>query len=205
MPHHYIYVVFSATPYRIGKAIRRITGEPYNHISIALDEDLGRIYSFARRYYHTPLYGGFVRESLSRYHVKGQSAQVHICKLPVTAEQFRSLEALLEEMHHQQDQYLYNHISALGAVVHKTIRAKHAYTCVEFCVKVLHSLGEDLDPGKYYSIGDVLQKLSSHAVYTGPMPHPADFDTTFYAKKPISSPTLTTLREMFKLFPRLGA
>jgi hypothetical protein len=68
MQTQYVYIVFSSTPYRIGKFIRRLTREAYNHVSIALDPDLTKMYGFARRYYRTPFYGGFVRESLSRYH-----------------------------------------------------------------------------------------------------------------------------------------
>lgn len=202
---HYIYVVFSATPYLIGKAIRRITGEVYNHASIALDEDLTRMYGFARRYYRTPLYGGFVRESRSRYHVNGKSTHIHLCRLPVTEQQHKALEAQLTQMYSKRDQYIYNHLSALGALFHKPIKAKEAYTCVEFCVQILHELGIDADPNKYYSVGDLEQLLHPFAIYTGPMPSDGEFDAVYYAKKPIPHPTLTTLRDIFKLLPRLGA
>ena len=205
MAQKHIYVVFSATPYLIGHAIRRITGEVFNHTSIALDEDLTRMYGFARRYYRTPLYGGFVRESRSRYQVNGKGTQIRICKLPVTAEQFSALETLLEGMYDRKDTYIYNHISALGALVRKPIRARDAYTCVEFCVEVLHSMGIPLDPHKFYSVGDVERMLMPYTVYTGPMQDADEFDAAYYSKKPIPFPTLTTLREMCKLLPRLGA
>lgn len=200
----HIYIVFSATPYFIGKAIRKITGETYNHASIALDEDLSRMYGFARRYYRTPLYGGFVRETLSRYHVNGQSTQVQICKLPVTTEQYITVEKRLTRMHEAKDVYIYNHISALGALLRKPIRAMNAYTCVEFCVEILHELGLDLDPKKYYSVGDVEKILRTYEVYTGPMPQCQEFDEAYYAKKPVAHPTLTTVCELLKILPRLG-
>jgi len=93
-----IYVVFSATPYLIGKAIRHVTGQTYNHVSIALDENLAQMYGFARRFYRTPLYGGFVKETLSRYQVNGKATQICVCKLPVTEDQYNALAARLNIM-----------------------------------------------------------------------------------------------------------
>lgn len=201
----YIYVVFSATPYLIGRAIRRITGECYNHASIALDRDLTRMYGFARRYYRIPLYGGFVKESHARYHVNGRSTDIRLCRIPVTREQYEALETRLATMHSRAKDYIYNHFSALGALIRKPIPARDAYTCVEFCVEILHDLGICVDPGKYYSVGDIEKLLRGFTVYTGPMPYSGEADTDYYAKRPVFSPTWVTLREIFKLLPRLGA
>ena len=87
MEKQHIYVVFSSTPYKMGKFIRAMTRESYNHVSIALDESLSQMYSFSRRYYRTPLYGGFVHESRSRYHVNGDATRICLCALPVTSQQ----------------------------------------------------------------------------------------------------------------------
>lgn len=205
MAQRYIYVVFSATPYLVGKAIRVLTGERYNHVSIALDAELTQMYGFARRFYRTPFYGGFVRESLSRYHVKGRSAQICICRVPVTQEQYEGVQQKLQEMLKQQDSYLYNHISILGTLIRRPIKARKAYTCVEFCVLILSTLGISVDPDKYYSLGALENLLEDHAVYLGPMPEGDSFDSDFYAEKPVAHPTLTTLRDFFRLIPRLGA
>lgn len=198
-----IYIVFSATPNRVGKLVRRVTKEEFNHASIALDENLTRMYGFARRYYRTPLYGGFVRESLSRYCQNGQASHIRVCKLPVTLEQYHRLEQLLTKMENDGDHYLYNHLSALGAVVHRRVPAKDAYTCIEFCVDILHKLGVDIDPNKHYTVCQVEQMLLPYSVYCGPIPQ-GDYDADFYAKRPVPYPVYTTLRDMFKLLPRLG-
>ncbi|MBQ8797260.1 MAG: hypothetical protein IJZ56_03600 [Oscillospiraceae bacterium] len=203
MEKHYIYIVFSSTPYKIGKLIRRVTRETYNHISISLDKDLTQMYSFSRRYYRLPLYGGFVHESRSRYHVKGIATDICLCALPVTARQYATLNNLLQGMHRRSRFYIYNHLSVLGAVIHKPIRARDAYTCVEFCVKVLRELGIDIQPNKFYSVGDIQTLLAPYIVYSGAMPEPEGFDEEYYAEKPVPHPTLTTLREMLKLLPRL--
>ena len=41
----YLYVVFSATPYRMGKLIRFVTREPYNHVAISTEASLPRMSS----------------------------------------------------------------------------------------------------------------------------------------------------------------
>ena len=204
MEQRYIYLVFSSTHNFIGKAIRKVTGETYNHISIALDEPLRQMYGFARRYYRTPLYGGFIRESHSRFCVNGKNAQIRICRLPVTQAQYDALERKLSEMHENRHRYIYNHISALGALIHRPIKAKDAYTCVEFGVEILHSIGIGVQPDRYYSVEDVLKILLPYCIYTGPMPQNGDYDTEFFAKHPVPFPLITTAREILKLVARLG-
>ena len=203
MKQRYIYIVFSSTRNILGKAIRAVTGEPYNHLSIALDENLDQMFGFARRFYSTPLYGGFIREYRSRYFVKGVPAQIQICKLPITNTQFLILQDQLLRMYDQRDQYIYNHLSALSAIFHKNVKVENAYTCVEFGVEVLNNLNIPVNPEKYYSVCEIKQMLSDYIVYTGPMPVAAEYDQEFFAKQPLRFPTLTTIREMLKLLKRI--
>ena len=148
----YIYIVFSTTHNRIGKAIRKITRETYNHVSIALDRDLNEMYSFARRYYRTPFYGGFVKEYSKRFIVNDQTANIAICRIPVTPQQHRTLCELLSGMYQDKDNYLYNHISAFCALFHKTVEAKDAYTCLEFCLSVLRMVDQPFEKNQYFSL-----------------------------------------------------
>ena len=199
---HSVYIVFAATPYRIGKAIQHLTKEYYNHACIALDEELTQMFGFARRFYRTPLYGGFVRESLSRHHVNGSRSQICLCKLPVTHAQYEAVRDRLLNMYDEKEKYLYNHLSVLSAPLRRPVKLRCAYTCVEFCVDVLQTLGFPLDPHKYYSIGDLQQFLQTYVVYEGPIPMDKSFDTVYYAKRPVRHPMLITVRDFFRLFSR---
>lgn len=198
-----IYVVFSNTPCRIGKLIRSLTGEQYNHVSIALDRDLSRMYSFARRYYRTPLYGGFVKESLSRYHADCKPALCMICAVPVSIAQYTALEAHLDEMHSHKEQYLYNYLSALTFLFRKRVHVRDARLCVEFVSDTLSQLDTPVDNNKFYTTKDLCTLFERLAVYTGPMPAPAEYDEVFFAKKPVPHPHLTSIRHMIALLPRL--
>ncbi len=200
--HSYIYVVFSATPYKMGKLIRTVTGSTYNHMSISLDSELNRMYSFARRYYRTPLYGGFVRESLNRYQKNAVRSQIMICRIPVTTARYATLEQHLSLMETRQHRYLYNHLSALSSLLRVSVPAKDASTCVEFCVQCLHTAGFPVIPGHYYSIPQLAALLQPYTIYRGTAPDPKDPDTGFYRKVP--HPSLYTLRDLFRLLPRIG-
>lgn len=200
-----VYIVFSSTPSRIGKLIRSFTGEDFNHVSIALNPELTQMYGFARRYYRTPFYGGFVRESRSRYCHNGITANIRICKLPITPVQYETLANFLEGMHQNQESYPYNHLSAAAALFRRPVKIQDSYTCIEFCVQVLYSLGIQLDPDRYYTVGQVEQLLRPYSVYTGPMLPPTEYDHAYYARRPISHPTTATVTEFIRLLKRLKA
>ena len=199
----HLYIVFSSTPNKMGTFIRTFTGGQYNHVSIALDESLSHMYSFARRYYHTPFYGGFVKESISRYHINGRCAHIRICRLPVTDAQYRILESHLADMLQRQDRYLYNHLSALTVPLRRRVKIRDAYICVDFVAELLRSAGIPLAPGKDYSVNELEQLLRSHAIYTGLAPEAKIHDTTYFAPKPIPHPIITSALAFLELLQRL--
>ena len=58
-----VYLVLTHTNTMFSKLIKRHTGHTYNHISIALKEDLSEMYSFGRINPYIFFWGGFVVES----------------------------------------------------------------------------------------------------------------------------------------------
>ena len=197
----YLYILFSATPYRMGKLIRAATREPYNHVSIAMERDLRTLYAFARRYYNTPFYGGFVNEVPARYHHKGRTARILLCRIPVTGEQWKGLQQRFAHMTDQAERYIYNHLSALMAPFHRRIRVKDAYTCAEFTVSVLRELGFDFDGG-FYSIGDIADRLAPYEIYAGPFPTPAEDSGTFFDRQSLPRTCYLSARSFLALFWR---
>lgn len=197
----YVYIVFSSTPYKIGKLIRRFTGESYNHVSISLDRELTRMYSFARRFYRTPFYGGFVKESRARYHLKGVPSQIKICRLAVSDEVYAALEKRLQDMYQRREQYLYNHFSVATIPFHRLVHLKDAHVCSEFVAGQLQQLGMSLDPKKYYSV-DTLETLFADSVVYVCDALPADGEDPFFARHPV--PCFTTLRSFGYLLCRIG-
>lgn len=199
---HSLYVLFSSTPYRMGSWIRWVTRERYNHVSIATEADLSTLYSFARRYYHTPFYGGFVTEHPSRYRHGGTTASICLYRLPLTQSQWQKLQAILTPMRSHQERYLYNHLSALAAPLGRKIPVRDAFTCAEFTVSVLSQLGYDFDPRRFYSIGAIARQLEAYHIYTGVFPGNAEGDPAFFAPNPVSHPLRTSTASFLRLLWR---
>lgn len=204
MEEKYLYIIFSSVPTKIGKLIRTITRFPYNHLSISLDPELKSMYSFARRYYSTPFYGGFVHESISRYHIKTKQSQIILCRIPITSEQFHSLSQKLQTMLENNDRYIYNHLSAITSIIHKNIKLTDAYMCTEFVVEILHSIGIHIDPKAFYSIRDLEKMLHCFVIYTGPIPEADIYDATFFTRRPLPHPWLSTIAAFIRQFQRLN-
>lgn len=198
----FVYVVFSATPYRIGKWIRRLTDNNYNHVSISLDPELSQMYSFSRRHYKTPLWGGFCHESPARLRVRGETAKILLCRIPVTQEQYTALKDRLTQMHKDQYRYLYNHLSILSAPFHKAVPVRDAATCLEFCISCLSPLGISVAPGEYCTLQNLESKLRPWTIYEGPLPPGAETDEVFFTHIPLSF--FKTCRDMLRLLPRIG-
>ncbi|HNW04202.1 MAG TPA: hypothetical protein PKI76_02305 [Oscillospiraceae bacterium] len=179
-----LYVVFTSTPYRIGRLIRVVTKNPYNHVSISLDGGLDGMYSYARHYKNTPFYGGFVREYSDRYRKEFGDTKVKICALPVTEEQYRRTEERLARMTAESDRYPYNLISAFCVPFHRRFLAEGSFTCSEFALDVLSTVDERFDGRKFYTIREMEQKLDAGKVYEGDYPEPAaGCDDDFEAKQ----------------------
>lgn len=197
----YVYIVFSSTPYKIGKLIRRFTGEEYNHVSISLDKELTQMYSFARRFYRTPFYGGFVKESRARYHLNGIPSKIKICRMAVSDGDHDALAKRLQAMYDRREQYLYNHLSVATIPFHRLVILKDAHVCTEFVAQQLHQLGMPLNPKKYYSVGTLEKLLQDRVIYTGDA-LPADGSDPFFDRHPV--PCFTTLRSFGRLLCRIG-
>lgn len=198
----YLYVLFSATPYRMGRFIRFVTGDPYNHVSIATEEDLKKLYAFARRHYNTPFYGGFVTEHPCRFRHNGVTAHTRLYRLPLTHRQWDKLQSILSTMGENADRYLYNHLSALMAPLHVKVRVGKAFTCAEFVVSVLSSLGFDFDATRFYTIGDISARLEAYHIYTGEFPAVGNEDAGFFQHQSVSRTLLVSTRDILRLFWR---
>ena len=137
----YIYVVFSATPYKMGKFIRVLVRSEYNHISLSMSPDIKTLYSYSRHYLNTALYGGFNEESLMRYQCRKKDSKIMVCALPVSEDQYDRLQGKLETIKADRDDYIYNFISAVTSPFGKPVRLKNSYTCIEFVCMLLSYIG----------------------------------------------------------------
>ena len=59
-----IYIVLTYTGTILSKIVKIYTRREFSHVSIALDEDLTKMYSFGRLYPYNPFLAGFVHEGI---------------------------------------------------------------------------------------------------------------------------------------------
>lgn len=162
-----IYIVFSATPYRMGRMIRTVLRNTYNHVSLSFDEDLSTMYSFARFHVNVPLYGGFVEESMRRHFNGGQASRIKVCRLEIRDENYAQLRAFVSAMENGTDRYIYNIYSAIFTPLHVRCLIRDSYTCAEFVGDALSIAGLSISRGKFHSLAQTERILSPYVVYEG--------------------------------------
>ena len=181
----YVYVVFSSTQYMIAKFIRAVTNHRYNHVSISLDGNMQRLYSFARRYEDTPFCGGFVVEMPERYLKRNTAATVQVCAIPVTDEQYQAIRSHLDLYEEEADDYVYNYIGALSFVFRRRIALERCHTCVDFATELIGMTSAGINPNRFYSIRGLARNLARYKIYEGHFYAPltlSDIPSPFFTK-----------------------
>ncbi len=166
----YIYVTVTRTPSVVGKMIRGVLHNEYNHMSISLNKDLSALYSFGRVSIKNFITAGFIRESYYTLSLGGASP-VNLCvfRIPVTRKQYEEVRNFIRDVMYDSDGYLYNLADALGTVFRKPIRVNKCYTCIEFCKDALHYAGIKAAKNirSERTLDGVRQKLAPYIVYEG--------------------------------------
>lgn len=132
-----IYLLLTDTGTVLNTAIKKYTRKPYNHASLALDNQLTQVYSFARKNVYNPFFGGFVREDVTA-HVLNE-AFCELYSLEVTPLQYKQLQFMMSQFEKDKDQYKYNFLGLLAIVLHRDFNRDNAYFCSQF---VAHALKE---------------------------------------------------------------
>jgi hypothetical protein len=151
----------------MGRLIRCITRHAYNHVSISLDPNLQKLYSFARYYENTPLYGGFVHESLLRYQHNGMQTPIKVCAIPVTPRQKQAIASLILHFKLHAGEYIYDMLSALLTPFKKRLFIRNAYTCVDFASVVLSVADIRLKDNHYCNLPTLEQLVTRYMIFEG--------------------------------------
>lgn len=164
-----VYVVFSKTTLGMGKFIRIITGFPYNHAGISLSPEIGKMYSFCRRYKSAPFYGGFVEESPLRFRGKTETAKIMICRVPLSEEDFSAAESRIRTLLENREDYIYNMVSAALFPFGKSVKIEKSFTCAEFVLDFLKKQAKipELENKNFCSIRNLCEILSPYKIYEG--------------------------------------
>lgn len=137
-----IYIMLSQTRTYFARLIKLYTREPYAHASIAFDEDLEEMYSFARLRPKNPFVTGFIEEDINSG-VYGACTETTCCvySLKVSQEQYDSLKTEVEIFKLNRDKYSYNFLGIVGVMIQKPINSENRYFCSQFVAHILDKSG----------------------------------------------------------------
>ncbi len=137
-----VYIVLSQTGTILSRILKLITRAPYNHSSLALDEDLQTMYSFGRLNPYNPFIGGFVQESPTQGTFKRfKNTKVIVLEAEVSAAAREDVGRLLAEMLRERTRYHYNYLGLFLAALHIDRKKRDCYYCSEFVKAMAERLG----------------------------------------------------------------
>lgn len=198
-----LYIIISSTPYKMGRFIRTVTRNEYNHAAISFDIELKTLYSFARHHKKAPFYGGFVTESCLRYNVKKSFSNIKVYAIPLSKKDSEHLIEYLESFKSQPDKYLYNLFSAILVPFHKKIIINNAFTCVEFVISILSLVDDRINIFDYYSISDLEKLYHDKLIYKGIFETTKDVSNwstdTFLEGNRLTTNTFYTAKSFYRL------
>ena len=134
-----IYIVLTHSGTVLSRIIKLYTKKRYSHVSIALDIDSDKMYSFGRRNPYNPFFAGFVEESSKEgFFKRFQEAEAMIYTFQVTDEQYEGMKQLIEKFAVNKEQYKFNILGLFSVAIHKKIQRRNSFYCAEFVRYVLN-------------------------------------------------------------------
>lgn len=166
----FLYVLLTDTGTLFTTMIKNFTSAPYNHASLAMDEDLADLFSFGRKSPGNPLSAGFVEEDVyegtfRRY----PNTRCALLKIRVSPEQRAEAWRVIRAFQREKEAYRYNLIGLFGVMMNYDLRRKNAYFCSQFVAEALRRSGLKLfdRPSSLVTPDHFLRNSSFEKVYEG--------------------------------------
>jgi len=168
-----IYIMVSQTGTSCSKVLQFFTRAPYNHASIALDENLNSLYSFARQNLYMPLIAGFVKEDINSgiYKIHGNTV-CQIYRIAVTDKQYKNLKREIKKFEKEQNKYHYNFVGLLPMFFNIPYSRPKHYVCSQFVAYVLEQskamkFDKHFSLVRPYDFCDIFDSYNADLVYCG--------------------------------------
>lgn len=150
-PSKEIFVLLTDTKTLVSKVSRMVTGDPYNHVSLMLDDSFDSgIYTFSLGNGINGIKGGFLVED--RANLKGSHYSMY--KMAVTQDVYEKIRVRINDYVNGVTKTSYNHLGLFNAIFQKNIfKSEDAQTsiCSEFVVEVLKFAGVELFTKRFSS------------------------------------------------------
>ncbi len=158
-----VYIIISQTGSIVSKVLGLITGDMYNHVSVSLQGDLQKMYSFGRRIPYVMMPGGFVMESLGAGTFRRfPDAKGVVLVCDISSEQYYRLNSRIDDMYSRRFSYCYNYIGLALAAFNIYRKFNKRYYCSEFVKELLSDcdvipqdcLGSIVKPMEFLQLDD---------------------------------------------------
>ena len=133
-----IYIVLTMTGSALSRLVKIYTKKEYGHVSIALDKELERMYSFGRLKPYNAFIGGFVHEYIhSGTFFRFRNTTAEVLRVRVTDEQYAKLEQAIARFEQEKEKYHFNVLGLFAVSFNKKITKENYLYCAEFVKQVL--------------------------------------------------------------------
>jgi len=163
-----IYFVLTDAGTLLGKIIKFKTRKKYTHVSIAIDENLEKMYSFSRINPYICFLGGFMHEKLkSGCFKRFKNTKAKIYCLEVTDCQYEKIEKQIQIFEKNKSKYKFNVLGLAYILFDKEIHRKDYFYCAEFIKYVLYKANLNIKLPNMPRPEDFEKIKNSQVVYTG--------------------------------------
>lgn len=163
-----IYIVLTYTGTILANIVKFYTREKYSHVSIGLDSELNKLYSFGRLNPYNPFIGGFVREGIN----KGTFARFRntigaVYSLEIEDKQYQKIVEIIENVKKDKEKYKFNIIGLFFVSINRKYKKDNSFYCAEFVKYLLEqSFNKKLLP-EIVKPMDFLELNNLELVYEG--------------------------------------
>ena len=133
-----VYIMTTYTGTVLSSLIKKFTGVPYAHVSLALDENLDEIYSFGRKYTSNPIIAGFIREYIDDgLYRKMENTICRIYSIEVSEEQYNQVMESLNKFILNKSKYKYDSLALIRLLRNNPKANENKYVCSQFVAYIL--------------------------------------------------------------------
>lgn len=141
-----VYIILTHTGTILSRIIRIFTRDEFSHVSLALDLELKKMYSFGRLNPYNPFMGGFVHEYISRGTFgRFKNTRTKIYALEITDEQYEKIRTRIKEVKKYRRNYKFNVIGLFAVGLHVRIHGENTFYCAEFIKHLLEEADVDTE------------------------------------------------------------
>lgn len=140
-----VYILLTYTGTVLSKVIRAYTSEEYAHVSISLDYNLTKLYSFGRLHPYNPFIGGFVHEKVNSGTFKRfKNTKAELYSLEISDFEYNKIKRVIKRINKNKARYHFNIIGLFLAGLNIRVRRRNHFYCAEFVKYLFETSGTDL-------------------------------------------------------------